>query len=268
VASLEVVIGSVRTQSLVTEFTQNESPANSPHECIATLGDSGGALFAETSPGSGSWELAGIQFARGTLPEQPENTAIYTNDTFSVDLSFYREALLDVIRPCADGRDNDGDSLVDLADPGCLWEGDDSEVPACSDGIDNDWDGAADYPADADCQSTGDLFEALDADGDFVADGEDNCSEIANDDQRDTDADGWGNPCDPDYTGDGIVGGPDYIALVSAFGSLEGQAAYDEDIDADGDGAIGGPEYLLLSNLYGGPPGPSGLACAGSPPCP
>ena len=110
---------------------------------------------------------------------------------------------------------------------GCLWEGDDSEVPACSDGIDNDWDGAADYPADADCQSAGDPFEAPDQDGDFVADGADNCTEIANVDQRDTDADGWGNACDPDHTGDGIVAGTDFVALSAAFGAVEGQPAYD-----------------------------------------
>ena len=50
---------------------------------------------------------------------------------------------------CADGIDNDGDGLVDLADPGCESAIDDSEVDAppaaaCADGIDNDSDGLID----------------------------------------------------------------------------------------------------------------------------
>jgi hypothetical protein len=54
---------------------------------------------------------------------------------------------------CADGVDNDGDSLIDLAnDAGCRGVGDDSEQYDCQDGIDNDGDGFVDYPADAGCQ--------------------------------------------------------------------------------------------------------------------
>lgn len=60
---------------------------------------------------------------------------------------------------CSDGADNDADSLIDIADPGCHTDGnasndftynpnDDSEadiLPQCSDLIDNDGDGKIDF---------------------------------------------------------------------------------------------------------------------------
>jgi len=59
---------------------------------------------------------------------------------------------------CSDGIDNDGDGLIDMADPGCTAPTDNSEVnvgqPQCSDGIDNDGDGLIDFPADPGCSGT------------------------------------------------------------------------------------------------------------------
>jgi len=47
--------------------------------------------------------------------------------------------------PCANGIDDDGDGLIDLADPGCRNRNPKSlEDPECSDGIDNDGDGRVD----------------------------------------------------------------------------------------------------------------------------
>ncbi len=47
---------------------------------------------------------------------------------------------------CGDGIDNDGDALIDIADPGCSTASDmrEEDLPACSDGIDNDGDGSTD----------------------------------------------------------------------------------------------------------------------------
>ena len=48
---------------------------------------------------------------------------------------------------CANGLDDDGDGLVDLADPGCAHAGDLAETTihrACDDGLDNDGDGGVD----------------------------------------------------------------------------------------------------------------------------
>lgn len=57
---------------------------------------------------------------------------------------------------CANGKDDDGDGLVDLADPGCENAKDDSESPdpvppQCSNGKDDDGDVAVDYPNDKEC---------------------------------------------------------------------------------------------------------------------
>lgn len=61
---------------------------------------------------------------------------------------------------CNDGKDNDGDGLVDYpADPGCASSGDTTEtqpLPACADGADNDQDGFIDYPDDPGCTDADD----------------------------------------------------------------------------------------------------------------
>jgi hypothetical protein len=123
-------------------------------------------------------------------------------------------------------------------------------------GIDTDYN-----PSPAGCTA------GTDPDADGVCAAADNCLAVANADQWDSNADGYGNACDSDFDGDGRVGGPDYLALGRAFGARSPDPLYHPDLDADGDGAIGGPEYLRFGASWDGPPGPSGLACAGAPPC-
>ncbi len=69
------------------------------------------------------------------------------------------------------------------------------------------------------------IFNGTDTDNDGVDDSEDNCLNLSNSDQIDTDGDGIGDVCDPDIDGDGVVNEND------AF-------PYDEDEyrDFDGDG--------------------------------
>src|SRR5262249_24192763 len=76
---------------------------------------------------------------------------------------------------CSDGIDNDGDGLVDLADPGCSSATDASErnpAVACDNGRDDDGDGLVDFPADPGCLSVTSNLEnpacdnGLDDDGD------------------------------------------------------------------------------------------------------
>jgi len=71
---------------------------------------------------------------------------------------------------CADGKDNDGDVKVDMADPGCSSASDNSESPdpappapkaQCADGSDNDGDGKVDL-ADPGCSSSTDDSESPD----------------------------------------------------------------------------------------------------------
>ena len=254
-------IGGTTTRALVVDFSQGTGE----EECTVTVGDSGGGLFVNDG---GSWQLAGIHFALGAFANQPAETSLYGNLSYGVDLAHYRDVLLAVIRPCDDGVDRDGDGSADFPeDPGCTWPGDMSEEPDCSDGLDNDFDGNPDL-LDPDCASADGALEEPDQDGDLVPDDEDSCAILANPDQRDTDLDGYGNACDPDYDGDGLVGTSDFLALGRAFGTSEGQPGYDEHLDADGDGAIGTPEFLLLGGAFGSAPGPSGLPCAGTAACP
>jgi hypothetical protein len=256
--SSTVAYGDQLTRSLFTQFDKN----GSAFECAVAESDSGGALFIYNG---GSWKLGGVAWATtGQVAGQSQ----YGDDTLSADLTYapYQEQVLAITRPCDDGKDNDGDFLVDANDPGCFGEGDLSEEPACSDGIDNDADGQIDG-GDADCSEASDLLEAPDADGDLVADHDDNCSETANPDQYDANLDGYGNACDADYNDDGVVGLPDFARLANAFGTVQGHPDFDPAVDVNGDGVIGLPEYGFLGSAFGGTPGPSGLDCAGEPPC-
>jgi hypothetical protein len=116
------------------------------------------------------------------------------------------------------------------------------------------------------CFAVGSAF-AADEDADGIDDRADDCIDVANPDQRDTDRDGFGNACDPDFDGDGAVGSADFVAVERAFGSRAGDPAYSADLDLDGDGRIGRRELLHVSRRFGAAPGPSGLECAGEPPC-
>ncbi|MGI9590331.1 MAG: hypothetical protein ACR2P8_03100 [Myxococcota bacterium] len=258
VVSTVISTGTELTRSLFTQFDAGASA----FEASVAGADSGGALFVSKS---GGWELAGILWA--VLSAVPE-VASYDDDGLAADLTYapYRDQVFAITRPCDDGEDNDLDGLTDLADPGCLDLGDLSEEPACSDGLDNDADGQVDT-ADGDCSDPDDLLEAIDGDGDLVEDIGDNCSETPNPDQLDTNLDGYGNACDADYNSDGIVGIPDFGILSGAYGSELGDPNYDPDTDADGDGTIGVPDFSLIGSTFNDPPGPSGLECAGTPPC-
>jgi hypothetical protein len=113
-----------------------------------------------------------------------------------------------------------------------------------------------------------------DLDGDGIDDSCDNCLSAAfpNPDQTDTDVDGFGNVCDADFDQNGFAGATDFFALRLAFAAVLGGAAYRPEIDMSGgagvaDGVIGGPDFFRLFAMFGSPPGPSGLACSGAPPC-
>jgi hypothetical protein len=128
------------------------------------------------------------------------------------------------------------------------------------------WDGfQGSYLNDAVLART---LEGPDTDADGVPDARDVCRDHPDPGQLDVDADGYGNACDADYDDDGAVGSSDWAALTVALGSTGSDPRYEHRLDAEGNGAIGASELALLRRQFGGPPGPSGLACAGTPPCP
>ncbi len=100
-----------------------------------------------------------------------------------------------------------------------------------------------------------DLATVPDADGDGIADDMDNCTLVANADQRDSNGDGFGNICDPDFNNDGVVNFVDISGWVPFFNTPCG----DVDQDLNGDGGCNFGDFSLIPAYFGQPPGPSGL---------
>jgi len=93
-----------------------------------------------------------------------------------------------------------------------------------------------------------------DTDGDGVFDNSDNCTQVANPLQVDTDGDGYGNMCDGDLNNDNIINVSDYSTFLFAFGGTDPTA------DFNADGFVNVSDYSMFLFMFGGPPGPSGLA--------
>jgi hypothetical protein len=80
-------------KSFATQFTASGSPDD---EAQASLGDSGGAVFAHNGS---SWELHGVMFDVLGYSGQPapETTAIFGNETLSADLSYYAPQIMSIV---------------------------------------------------------------------------------------------------------------------------------------------------------------------------
>lgn len=107
------------------------------------------------------------------------------------------------------------------------------------------------------------LIVAVDSDLDGITDDADNCIEVANgplvpdaggNSQLDADGDGYGNSCDADLNGDGIVNAGDVTPFRAALGHAGGAA------DFNGDGVVNAGDIGTLRSALGTPPGPSALA--------
>ena len=93
----------------------------------------------------------------------------------------------------------------------------------------------------------------VDTDGDGVFDSMDNCTEVSNPAQRDSNGDGYGNFCDADVDNDGAINFSDLNILKTGFFGT------DADLDFDGDGAVNFADLQIMKDSFFGSPGPSGL---------
>ncbi|NND65057.1 MAG: hypothetical protein HKM24_03735, partial [Gammaproteobacteria bacterium] len=89
-----------------------------------------------------------------------------------------------------------------------------------------------------------------DHDNDGVLDTLDNCSTVGNPSQRDTDGDGYGNRCDPDFNNDGMVNFIDMFEMKGVF------FMDDEEIDLNGDNTVNFLDLQILQGFMFGAPGP------------
>ena len=96
-----------------------------------------------------------------------------------------------------------------------------------------------------------------DTDGDTVPDYRDNCTQVANANQRDTDGDGFGNMCDGDLNNDIKVNVVDLNLFKAAYNTVTGNPAYNPNADFNGDGRINTLDLSIFKLLYSKPPGPS-----------
>ncbi len=92
----------------------------------------------------------------------------------------------------------------------------------------------------------------VDSDGDGVADDADNCVDVVNADQRDTNGDGYGNLCDADLNNDCVINVIDLGILRTVFFGT------DPDADFNGDGVVNVLDLGILRTQFFGQPGPSG----------
>lgn len=103
-------------------------------------------------------------------------------------------------------------------------------------------------------RATIDNLAAVDTDQDGIADEADNCTLVANTDQRDTNADGFGNACDGDLTNDCTINFSDIAEFSNAF-----LQSGDLDADLNGDGVVNFVDFSTLTTGFLMAPGPSGV---------
>lgn len=97
----------------------------------------------------------------------------------------------------------------------------------------------------------GGFAPAGDGDADGISDRFDNCLEVANVDQRDTDDDGFGNRCDADLTNDCVISFTDLSILKERFFTS------DPDADLNGDSSVNAGDLGIMRQSFFGSPGPS-----------
>ncbi len=91
-----------------------------------------------------------------------------------------------------------------------------------------------------------------DTDGDGIDNQFDNCIEHSNADQTDSDRDGYGNRCDPDFDNSGTVNFVD-VSSWAPFFNTSGSGVP----DLNNDGVFNFLDFTIITGFYLQPPGPS-----------
>jgi len=103
----------------------------------------------------------------------------------------------------------------------------------------------------------GAITAVLDTDNDGIPQSLDNCTAVANADQRDTDGDGYGNLCDGDLNNDGSTNTLDLQLYAGMHATQAEDPEYDPDADFDGNSSIDTSDLNIYEGLHRRPPGPS-----------
>ncbi|NNF15908.1 MAG: hypothetical protein HKN70_04130 [Gammaproteobacteria bacterium] len=99
------------------------------------------------------------------------------------------------------------------------------------------------------------LAEDVDSDGDGVGNTTDNCTDLANPGQEDTDGDLIGNRCDADFDNNCVVNFGDISLFPAEY--LGTNPLFDHNAS----GAVNFGDYAILTSYYLQPPGPSAAGC-------
>ncbi|MFK8032202.1 MAG: VWA domain-containing protein [Gammaproteobacteria bacterium] len=91
----------------------------------------------------------------------------------------------------------------------------------------------------------------VDSDGDGVSDDLDNCIDVENPGQTDTNGDGYGNQCDADINNDCVINFLDVVQIQDLFFSD------DADADFNVDGTVNFIDYFVMTSSFLASPGPS-----------
>ncbi len=107
------------------------------------------------------------------------------------------------------------------------------------------------------------VYYMTDADGDGLADDQDNCILVENPDQVDSNKDGIGNRCDADIAqpNDCFVNFLDLTAISDAFFTNPSSPAWNPDADMIPDGSINFLDLDVISDQFFSTPGPSASGC-------
>jgi hypothetical protein len=117
-------------------------------------------------------------------------------------------------------------------------------------------------PADPCAENPGDT------DSDTVCDALDTCINISNAGGCDTDSDGYGNRCDGDFDNNGQVNSTDFTEYFIPSFIAAADLGFGTDMDCNGQSNSSDFSTYFIPQFIGALPGPSGLSCAGTVPCP